>query len=113
MLVLSRRLGERIHIGDDVVITVVRIGPLSVRIGIEAPKDVHILRGEIPAKKSVQSMTVFVADPNTNQVIEIDADDLPARDQSPRIAPPVIPGEFSRLAQIVSSVTGADMSAPK
>ncbi len=47
MLVLSRRLGERIHIGDDVVITVVRIGPLSVRIGIEAPRDTNIVRKEL------------------------------------------------------------------
>lgn len=47
MLVLSRQAGERILIGDDVAITVVRIGPNSVRIGIEAPRSVNIVREEI------------------------------------------------------------------
>ncbi|MEZ6060716.1 MAG: carbon storage regulator [Planctomycetaceae bacterium] len=47
MLVLSRKSGERILIGDDVAITVVRIGPNSVRIGIEAPKAMNIVREEL------------------------------------------------------------------
>ena len=47
MLVLSRKSGERILIGDDVSITVVRIGPNSVRIGIEAPKSMNIVREEL------------------------------------------------------------------
>lgn len=47
MLVLSRKAGERILIGDDVSITVVRIGPHSVRIGIEAPKTMNIVREEL------------------------------------------------------------------
>ena len=47
MLVLSRKAGERILIGDDVAITVVRIGPNSVRIGIEAPKEMNIVREEL------------------------------------------------------------------
>ncbi len=47
MLVLSRKAGERILIGDDVSITVVRIGPNSVRIGIEAPKTMNIVREEL------------------------------------------------------------------
>ena len=47
MLVLSRKAGERILIGDDVAITVVRIGPNSVRVGIEAPKSMNIVREEL------------------------------------------------------------------
>lgn len=47
MLVLSRKAGERILIGDDVAITVVRIGPNSVRIGIDAPKTMNIVREEL------------------------------------------------------------------
>lgn len=47
MLVLSRKPGERILIGDNIAITVVRVGPHSVRIGIEAPRDVNIVREEI------------------------------------------------------------------
>ena len=47
MLVLSRKTSERIRIGDEIVVTVVRIGPNSVRIGIEAPKDTNIVREEL------------------------------------------------------------------
>lgn len=49
MLVLSRRVNERITIGPDVVITVVRIGAEKVRLGIEAPPDVLVLREELLA----------------------------------------------------------------
>lgn len=47
MLVLARRVGERILIGDDITVTVVRVNPGSVRIGIEAPDDMSIVREEI------------------------------------------------------------------
>ncbi len=47
MLVLSRKVLERILIGDKVVVTVVRIGPNAVRLGIEAPKDMNIVREEL------------------------------------------------------------------
>lgn len=47
MLVLSRKVGERVLVGKDVVITVVRIEPNSVRIGIQAPKDQEIVREEL------------------------------------------------------------------
>ena len=47
MLVLSRKPGERILVGDDVRITVIRIGPNSVRIGIDAPGHLNIVREEI------------------------------------------------------------------
>jgi len=47
MLVLSRLKDERIMIGDDIVITVVDIRGTSVRIGIDAPKDVGVHREEV------------------------------------------------------------------
>jgi len=47
MLVLSRREGERIRIGDSITVTVVRCAGDKVRIGIEAPPDMLILRGEL------------------------------------------------------------------
>lgn len=46
MLVLSRKTSERIHVGDDVTITVVRVGPDNVRLGIDAPGK-RILREEL------------------------------------------------------------------
>lgn len=47
MLVLSRREHERIKLGDSIVITVVRLAGDRVRLGIEAPSDVVVLRGEL------------------------------------------------------------------
>ena len=47
MLVLSRNKDERIVIGGDIVITVVEIRGDKVRLGIEAPKEVPILRQEL------------------------------------------------------------------
>lgn len=47
MLVLTRKVGERIHVGDSVVITVVRIQADKIRIGIEAPPEVPIHREEV------------------------------------------------------------------
>ena len=51
MLVLSRKLGERIVIGDSIVLTVVKIDRNQIRLGIEAPANVAIFREEIsPAR---------------------------------------------------------------
>lgn len=47
MLVLSRKVGERVLVGDKVVVTIVRIGPNAVRLGIEAPRDMNIVREEL------------------------------------------------------------------
>ena len=47
MLVLSRKAGERILIGDQISVTVVRIAPGVVRIGIEAPDNLPIVREEL------------------------------------------------------------------
>ena len=55
MLVLSRKTSERILIGDEIAITIVRIGPNSVRVGIEAPKTMSIVRGEL-AKELVDAL---------------------------------------------------------
>jgi carbon storage regulator len=49
MLVLSRKETQRIRLGDSIVITVVRIGGDKVRIGIEAPKEMLVLRDELEA----------------------------------------------------------------
>lgn len=47
MLVLSRKEGEQLLIGDDVVLTINRISGNRVAIGIDAPRSVRIVRGEL------------------------------------------------------------------
>jgi carbon storage regulator len=47
MLVLSRKQNERIRVGDSVVVTIVRVSGDKVRIGIEAPAHVRVLRDEL------------------------------------------------------------------
>lgn len=47
MLVVSRKVGERILIGDKITVTVVKISSSGVRIGIEAPKEMAVVREEL------------------------------------------------------------------
>ncbi len=47
MLVLTRKETQTIHIGNDIVIRIVQAGASSVKIGIEAPRNVGIVRGEL------------------------------------------------------------------
>jgi carbon storage regulator len=51
MLVLTRRVGQSIHIGDDIVIMVTRVGSDNVRIGISAPRDVQVIRDDAGRKE--------------------------------------------------------------
>lgn len=47
MLVLSRKVGERIQIGDDITLVISKVAGNRVTVGIEAPSDVRIVRGEL------------------------------------------------------------------
>jgi carbon storage regulator len=50
MLILSRRENQRIRLGDSIVVTVIRLSGERVRLGIEAPSDVVVLRDELEAR---------------------------------------------------------------
>ena len=47
MLVLSRKESERIRLGDSIVVTIVKVSGDKVRVGIQAPEDVLVLRDEL------------------------------------------------------------------
>ncbi len=47
MLVLTRKQNEKIRIGNNITITVIRMKGKAVRLGIEAPKSINVLRGEL------------------------------------------------------------------
>lgn len=57
MLVLSRKLGEKILIGDNIVITVVKLDRNQVRIGIDAPKEISVAREELVKDGDQASVT--------------------------------------------------------
>jgi carbon storage regulator len=57
MLVLSRKIGERILIGDKISVTVVRISGGGVRIGIEAPPEMAVIREELAEEMDSQRQT--------------------------------------------------------
>lgn len=81
MLVLTRKQGEQIRIGDDVVITVVRTKGKAVRLGIQAPAAVPVLRGEIAAAMADHERRTSV---DAAAVDEHDDDPWPAAVALPR-----------------------------
>ncbi|HVC92369.1 MAG TPA: carbon storage regulator [Pirellulales bacterium] len=50
MLVLTRKTQQQIQFGDDIVVTILQVRGQSVRVGIEAPRGVRVVRGEIASK---------------------------------------------------------------
>lgn len=71
MLVLSRKLSQQIVIGADIRITVVKIERNQVRIGIDAPDDVAILRGEL--------IENFLDQPESDSEEAVEAPSTPGR----------------------------------
>ena len=61
MLVLSRRESERIRLGKSIVVTVVRVSGDKVRLGIEAPPDVLVLREELEPRVPQEPLPVAVS----------------------------------------------------
>ena len=60
MLVLSRKESQRIRLGDSIVITIVKISGDKVRVGIEAPTDVLVLRDELePREQAAKAADVL------------------------------------------------------
>ena len=58
MLVLTRKSGEKIRISENIIITVLRIQGNSIRLGIEAPRDISIVREELPPRARLADETV-------------------------------------------------------
>jgi carbon storage regulator len=64
MLVLSRREGECIRIGESIVVSVVRLQGDKVRIGIDAPSDILVLRKELESKSDREGNIPLPAPPH-------------------------------------------------
>ena len=65
MLILTRKLGERIYIGDDIIITLLEIKGSQVKLGIDAPKHVNIHRHEVYEK-------IIKANLESSDVLDVD-----------------------------------------
>lgn len=62
MLVLSRRVGESLVIGDDITVTVIEVRGDSVRLGVDAPRHVQVHRAEVVAAVRAQNEAAARAD---------------------------------------------------
>jgi carbon storage regulator len=67
MLVIRRRAGESLFIGDDVEIKVLEVGPTQIKLGIAAPKEITVLRSEV---RQTQLANRAAADQGSAEVIE-------------------------------------------
>ena len=95
MLVLTRKHQEQIRIGDNVTLTILKVKGNTVKVGIEAPRDVRVVRGELPPKEmGVVSSAVASSEPRTISFSDAVASEkeLPADDN---------PTESDRLRQLV------------
>ena len=115
MLVLSRKLQEKIQIGENVTITVLQVKGRHVRLGIDAPRNVRVLRNELP-----REITIETSDTST-ETVETDTErDTPATDvlqgsetqdvtpSKPITGKPLVIG---RRFRIVSPTNGANRHA--
>ena len=68
VLVLSRKIGQRILIGDKITVTVVKIGHGGVRIGVEAPPELAVVREELARElnRTEQALASGQSDPLTD-----------------------------------------------
>lgn len=82
MLVLSRRVGERLVIGDDIVVTVIEVRSDGVRIGIDAPRHVRVHRAEVLEALTAANVEAVAADDSTAADLRRLVSPAPARDDS-------------------------------
>ncbi|MCA9177496.1 MAG: carbon storage regulator [Planctomycetales bacterium] len=109
MLVLTRKLQEQIRIGDNVVVTVLRVQGNSVRLGVEAPQEVSILRGELPVfdadpqpeANADANETSVAVDGGESESRESDDDDAPTNARANTSAAPALsPTALSLAARV-------------
>jgi carbon storage regulator CsrA len=80
MLVLTRKQSETIQIGDSITITVLRMKGKSVRLGIKAPHDMNVIRGELAFELPVEQS-------HDSQVEEAEAVEAGAKPKARNIGP--------------------------
>jgi carbon storage regulator len=71
MLILGRKVGDTILIGDGIRVVVLACDRKGVRLGIEAPADVHILRGEIVTDIAAENQRAGAAGAGTQEWLQV------------------------------------------
>ena len=104
MLVLSRKIQERVCIGDNITLTILQVKGKTVRVGIEAPRSVRVVRGELPPKESPETAEEEL------ETQEADETQPPAVAGNIEFAVPSTAGA-SRLRDLVLKVTSANSSS--
>lgn len=98
MLVLSRKEGEKLVIGDNITLVVSKISGNRVTLGIEAPADVKIFRGELSPNDDKAPRGVVPMRRNGQVTIEVDAIGFDEPASSERAAGDLEFGEFNKRA---------------
>ncbi len=88
MLVLTRKYQEKIRIGENITITVLRMKGKAVRLGIEAPANVPVVRGEL-------SFEGTLSDDGQQLSIELDSDSMESSD-----------AEMNRSGRLIAGIAG-------
>ena len=70
MLILTRRIGETLMVGDEVSITVLGVKGNQVRIGVDAPKEIAVHREEIWQRIQNEKQSNTETEPNGNKAID-------------------------------------------
>ena len=117
MLVLTRKQQEKIQIGDDIVITVLRTKGKTVRLGIEAPSSIPVLRGELAVRIREENLemdsstitdrlqsTDLQETPPTNQQRPLHGADEHWDGDSPQVTHKRVPR--SRVATVLPALLG-------
>jgi carbon storage regulator CsrA len=85
MLVLSRKREEKLQIGSEITITILKVKGNSVQIGIEAPKSVRVLRTELVLPTGQGAHVAFDGEEDSESLeASAKADDVPRRSQAAR-----------------------------
>src|SRR5262245_22837053 len=72
MLVLTRKLQQQIKIGDEITVTILKVKGNTVRVGITAPREVRVIRGELPKEgdTALDSTAVTAVDGSVSAAAE-------------------------------------------
>jgi len=119
MLVLSRKQKQQIKIGDDVVLTVLQVKGNTVRLGIEAPKEIHVIRGELEDSRASKQTGATAESENVRRVsaapARVGMESQPSINRGEIVELKIHGGEIklpasNRLSEIASSIPTLNIS---